>query len=324
MTRPIIVTGAAGFIGCNVVSELNARGREDLLLVDLLGTDDKWQNLRGRAFDDLISPDALMAHVDRGTLPAPEAVIHLGACSATTERDADFLLANNTHYSRRLCEWALQHDARFVYASSAATYGDGAQGYNDAPEELMALRPLNMYGHSKHLFDLWAQQRGLFDRIVGLKYFNVFGPFEEHKGEMRSLVHKAFGQIKSRGWIELFKSDRDGYADGEQKRDFIYVKDVVDVTLHFWENRSSGGLFNCGTGRAGTWIELATALFAALELAPDIRFIDMPDVLRGKYQYFTQADTTRLRAAGYTRAFTPLAEAVADYVRTHLAPSVAV
>lgn len=322
MSRPIIVTGAAGFIGRNVVAALNARGCSDLILVDRLGTDEKWCNLRGLAFEDILSPESFLALAEAQRAPVPEAVIHLGACSATTEDNADFLLENNYRYTRHLCAWALGHGARFVYASSAATYGDGAQGYNDAIENLSALRPLNMYGQSKHLFDLWAQRRGLLDRIVGLKYFNVFGPFEDHKGDMRSLVHKAYGQIISRGWIELFESDRPDYAHGEQKRDFIYVRDAVNATLHFTEHREGGGLFNCGTGTARTWLDLARALFAAMERAPDIRFVPMPEALRGKYQYFTQADTGKLRAAGYTLPFTPLEAGVRDYVRTHLQSSV--
>lgn len=318
MSRPIIITGAAGFIGRNTVAALNARGCTNLVLVDQLGTNDKWRNLRGLEFEELLAPDRFLVLAEAQRAPLPDAVIHLGACSATTERDADFLLENNTHYTRQLCEWSLGHGARFIYASSAATYGDGTQGYSDAEDGLTALRPLNMYGQSKHLFDLWARRHGLFARIAGLKYFNVFGPFEDHKGDMRSLVHKAYGQILARGWIELFESDRPGYAHGEQKRDFIYVKDAVDVTLHFLEHRGTSGLFNCGTGQARTWLDLARALFAAMGRPPDIRFIPLPPALRGKYQYFTQADTAKLRGAGYTRHFTPLEESVRDYVRTHL------
>jgi ADP-L-glycero-D-manno-heptose 6-epimerase len=318
MKAPIVVTGAAGFIGRNVVAALNAGGATDLVLVDRLGTDEKWRNLRGLEFEDLISPEALLAMAESGRAPAASAVIHLGACSSTTERDAGFLLENNYRYTRNLCTWALGRGARFVYASSAATYGDGSLGYSDAEGRLPGLRPLNMYGYSKHLFDLWARRRGLFDRMVGLKYFNVYGPHEEHKGDMRSLIHKAYGQILERGWIELFRSDRPEYADGEQKRDFICVRDAVDVTLHFAAQSDAGGLFNCGTGQARTWLDAALALFAAMKRAPDIRFIDMPPALCGKYQYYTQADTARLRAAGYTRPFTPLEEGVRDYVRDYL------
>ncbi|MFA5263597.1 MAG: ADP-glyceromanno-heptose 6-epimerase [Opitutaceae bacterium] len=318
MKDPIIVTGAAGFIGRNVVASLNAQGVSDLLLVDRLGTDERWRNLRGLAFEDVITPETLLGLVESGRAPKASAIVHLGACSATTERDAGFLLENNYRCTRTLCTWALKNDARFVYASSAATYGDGAQGYNDDVSKLSELKPLNMYGYSKHLFDLWAQRNGLFDKIAGLKYFNVYGPFEDHKADMRSLVHKAYGQILARGWIELFKSDRPDFADGEQKRDFVYVRDAVAVTLHFLEHRESSGLFNCGTGQARTWLDLARALFAAMGRKPDIRFIDMPPVLRGKYQYLTQADTSKLRAAGYKAPFMPLEAAIKDYVQTHL------
>jgi ADP-L-glycero-D-manno-heptose 6-epimerase len=318
MKTPVIVTGAAGFIGRNVVAALNARGVSDLVLVDRLGTDERWRNLRGLEFDDLITPEKLLELIAAGRTPKPAAVIHLGACSATTERDAGFLLENNYRCTRTLCAWALEHNARFVYASSAATYGDGGQGYDDNEALLSSLRPLNMYGYSKHLFDLWARRQGLFDRIAGLKYFNVYGPYEDHKADMRSLVHKAFGQILARGSIELFKSERPDFADGEQKRDFIYVRDVVDVTLYFLEHPEANGLFNCGTGEARTWLDLAKALFAAMGRTPDIRFIDLPAVLRGKYQYFTQAEMAKLRGAGYTAPFTSLEAGVADYVKTYL------
>ncbi len=317
-TAPIIVTGAAGFIGANVVAELNARGRSDLILVDDLGREGKWKNLRGLAYEDVLPSGDFLARCEAGRIPAPEAVVHLGACSATTESDAGFLLENNYRYTRRLCTWALSHGARFVYASSAATYGDGSQGYDDDIEKLPALRPLNMYGYSKHMFDEWAQRHGLFDRIVGLKYFNVYGPREDHKGDMRSLVNKSYARIFEHGNIELFASDRPEYCDGEQKRDFIYVKDVVDMTLHFATQRSGGGLFNCGTGLARTWMDLANALFAAMGRQPDIRFIPMPDVLRGKYQYFTQANMAKMRAAGYAKPFTSLEDGIRDYVQNHL------
>lgn len=319
MSKLTVVTGAAGFIGRNVVAELNARGQTDLILVDRLGTDEKWQNLLGLLFEDVVDPDMFLKQVESGALADVQSVIHLGACSATTERDADFLLRNNYHYTRTLCEACLKHNARFVYASSAATYGDGSMGYSDVDDLTSRLRPLNMYGYSKHLFDLWAMKRGLFDRIVGLKYFNVFGPYEDHKADMRSVVHKSFHQILSTGEVSLFKSHEPGYADGEQKRDFVYVKDAVDVTLHFAGHTSRGGLLNCGTGIARTWKDLVSAVFDAMKLPPRIRFIDMPEALRGKYQYFTQADATKLRAAGYTKPFTSLEDGVRDYVVNYLA-----
>jgi ADP-L-glycero-D-manno-heptose 6-epimerase len=315
VNSPIIVTGAAGFIGSNLVEELNRRGRQDLLLVDNLGTDEKWKNLVGLRFDDLVAPAQFLDLMARDALPAAQAVVHLGACSSTTERDAAFLLENNYRFTRTACEWALARGARFVYASSAATYGDGSQGYSDDLAAVPSLRPLNMYGYSKHLFDLWALGNGLFDRIAGLKYFNVYGPREAHKDDMRSMVHKAFGQVLSRGWIELFQSDRPEYPDGGQKRDFVYVRDAVDATLFLVEHPETGGLFNCGTGKARTWNDLARAVFKALGRPVDIRYIEMPAKLRGKYQYFTQADMAKLRAAGYDAPFLDLEEAVADYVR---------
>jgi len=321
MAKQIVVTGAAGFIGRNVVAELNQRGHDDLILVDALGTDDKWGNLVGLRFEDMLSPEAFLALVEGGKLGKVESIIHLGACSATTERDADFLLRNNYQYTRTLCEWSLQHDARFIYASSGATYGDGAHGYSDDDIATVGLQPLNMYGYSKHMFDLWALKHHLFDKIVGLKYFNVFGPYEDHKGDMRSVVSKSYKQIKETGKVQLFKSYKAEYADGEQMRDFLYVKDAVDVTLHFAlsvsGSASKGGLFNCGTGKARTWKDLVTAVFTAMKLPVQIEFIAMPEQLQGKYQYFTEAAMTKLRSAGYTAEFYSLEDAVADYIATY-------
>jgi ADP-L-glycero-D-manno-heptose 6-epimerase len=314
MNKPIVVTGGAGFIGRNAIQTLNDRGFDNILLVDELGLDEKWRNLRGLRFEDILSPNQLLSLIE--TPIELEAIIHLGACSATTERDADYLLSNNYHYTRTLCEWSLGRAVRFLYASSAATYGEGAQGYSDSDEETPKLRPLNMYGYSKHMFDLWALKHKLFDRIVGLKYFNVFGPYEDHKGDMRSVVSKSYGQIQREGKVQLFRSYRPEYADGEQMRDFVYVKDAVDVTLSFLENRA-GGLFNCGTGLARTWKDLAIAVFAAMNREPQIEFIDMPETLKGKYQYFTQADISKLREAGYGRPFHTLEDAVADYIHSY-------
>jgi len=319
MSALIIITGAAGFIGRNIVAELNRRGHKNLLLVDQLGTDEKWANLVGLHFDDVISPVKFIESVKADTAPKAVACIHLGACSATTEKDADYLLENNYRYTRTLCEWCLRQGVRFVYASSAATYGDGTVGYSDEDSATATLQPLNMYGYSKHLFDLWAIQAGVIGRIVGLKYFNVYGPYEDHKGSMRSLVQKAYHQIIEHGYLELFKSHRRDYGDGEQKRDFIYVHDVVDVTLHFALNSQACGLLNCGTGAARSWLDLSRALFSAMGRTPDIRFIEMPETLRDKYQYFTQAEPTKLRKAGYAKPFLGLEEGVSNYVRTHLA-----
>jgi ADP-L-glycero-D-manno-heptose 6-epimerase len=316
MARPIIVTGAAGFIGRNTVAELNRRGEDELILVDELGKDEKWKNLLGLRYEDIVSPEEFLGLIEDGAYAEARAIIHLGACSATTERDADYLLRNNYQYTRVLCNWALSNDVRFVYASSAATYGDGKHGYDDADDVTPTLEPLNMYGYSKHMFDLWALKHNLFERVVGLKYFNVFGPYEDHKGDMRSVVSKTYEQVRATGKVQLFKSYRPEYKDGEQKRDFIYVKDAVDVTLHFALQgpEAPGGLFNCGTGQAHTWVELVTPVFEALGLEPKIEFIEMPEVLRGKYQYFTEAKMEKLRKAGYAKSFTPLGAAVREYV----------
>lgn len=322
MARPIIVTGAAGFIGRNTVAELNRRGEDELILVDELGKDEKWKNLVGLRYEDIVSPEEFLGLIEDGTFAEARSLIHLGACSSTTERDADYLLRNNYQYTRVLCNWALGNEVRFVYASSAATYGDGSHGYDDDDAVTPMLKPLNMYGYSKQMFDLWALKHELFERAVGLKYFNVFGPFEDHKGDMRSVVSKSFEQIRATGKVELFKSYRPEYGDGEQRRDFVYVKDAVDVTLHFalQEPDAPGGLFNCGTGEAHTWLELVTPVFEAMGLEPRIDFIDMPEPLRGKYQYFTEAKMSKLRAAGYKKPFTKLDAAVKEYIAGYYLP----
>jgi ADP-L-glycero-D-manno-heptose 6-epimerase len=322
MARPIIVTGAAGLLGRNTVAELNARGENEILLVDELGKDEKWKNLVGLRYEDILSPDAFLALIEDGEFADARSLIHLGACSATTEKDADFLLRNNYQYTRVLCNWAQANEVRFVYASSAATYGDGAEGYDDSDEVTPTLKPLNMYGYSKHMFDLWALKQGFFENIVGLKYFNVFGPYEDHKGDMRSVMSKSYEQIRWTGAVKLFKSYKPEYKDGEQMRDFIYVKDAVDVTLHFAlrDAAAPGGLLNCGTGKARTWVDLVTAVFAAMGLPPKIEFIEMPQQLQGKYQYFTEATETKLRAAGYEKPFTSLEEGVREYVQGYYLP----
>ena len=322
MAKPIIVTGAAGFIGRNTVAELNARGENELILVDDLGKDEKWNNLVGLRYEDIVSPEEFLGLIEDGAFADAKSIIHLGACSATTEKDADYLLRNNYQYTRVLCNWAQANEIRFVYASSAATYGDGAEGYDDSDEVTPTLKPLNMYGYSKHMFDLWALKQGLFENIVGLKYFNVFGPCEDHKGDMRSVVSKSYEQIRATGVVKLFKSYKPEYKDGEQMRDFISVKDAVDVTLHFalQDAAAPGGLFNCGTGKARTWVDLVTAVFDAMGLPPKIEFIEMPQQLQGKYQYFTEASETKLRAAGYTKPFTSLEEAVREYVQGYYLP----
>ncbi len=314
-----VVTGVAGFIGRNVVAELNRRGVERILAVDDLGTDERWKNLRGLTFEEIWSIARFREAFQAGRLPETRTVYHLGACSATTETNANYLLDNNYQYTRDLCEWCLAHGARFVYASSAATYGDGSQGYSDADAATPSLVPLNMYGMSKHLFDLWALRNGLLGKIAGLKYFNVYGPGEDHKGDMRSVIHKAYHQIRETGAVKLFKSYRSDCRDGEQVRDFVYVRDAVAATLFCGENARASGLFNCGTGRARSWNDLAKAVFAALGMEPKIEYVEMPESLRSKYQYFTQAEMGKLRAAGYDRPFAALEDGIREYVQGHLA-----
>jgi ADP-L-glycero-D-manno-heptose 6-epimerase len=320
----ILVTGGAGFIGSALIWALNRRGLTDIVVTDFLGTDEKWRNLVPLQYADYIEADKFRTQLaaQGGAFGQFSTVFHLGACSSTTETNAADLADNNSAYTRELAAWALARGTRFIYASSAATYGDGAQGMDDKDPNLARLQPLNLYGQSKQAFDLHAQQQGWLDRIVGLKYFNVFGPNEDHKGDMRSLVNKAYRQILTTGRVQLFKSHRPDYQDGEQQRDFLYVKDAVEMTLHFAEQATTaGGLYNLGSGQANTWLTLTGAIFAALGRAPKIEFIDMPAVLRDKYQYFTQADITKLRASGYTRPVIPLVEAVRDYVQGYLVPN---
>jgi ADP-L-glycero-D-manno-heptose 6-epimerase len=314
----ILVTGGAGFIGSATVWALNRHGCERIVVCDNLGTTEKWRNLTPLRFEDYLEAEDLRPRLETNALGVFDYVFHLGACSATTERDAAYLIRNNYEFTKDLTNWSLRSGARFVYASSAATYGDGSAGMSDTEPRLDRLRPLNMYGYSKHLFDLYAARQGWLDRIVGLKYFNVFGPNEDHKEDMRSLVHKSFAQALETGVIRLFKSYKPEYRDGEQRRDFLYVKDAVAMTLHLAASRGASGLFNIGSGETHTWIELATAVFRALDREPKIEFIEMPEALRGKYQYFTQADIGKLRASGYDRAVTSLTDAVADYVRNYL------
>lgn len=321
MEIKFIVTGGAGFIGCNLIAELNRRGEQAILVVDSLGTGGKWRNLVGLKYEDFMDKALFREGMWReGLLDNVQAVFHLGACSVTTESDADYLVDNNYAYSRELCTWCLERGARFIYASSAATYGDGSLGYSDNDDVTPSLHPLNMYGYSKQMFDLWALANGLFSEIAGLKYFNVYGPREDHKGEMRSVVNKAHSQILDSGEVTLFKSYHPDYRDGEQKRDFVCVTDAVDVILWFLDNPSISGLFNCGTGIARTWNDLASATFAAMDREPKIRYIEMPGALIEKYQYFTEADMTKLRAAGYATPPTNLEDGARFYVQSLPSP----
>ncbi len=314
----VLVTGGAGFIGSALIWALNRRGCDNIVVCDVLGSDEKWRNLAPLRFADYVEAEALLPRLQNKALGKFDLVLHLGACSATTEKNASYLIKNNYEFTRDLAGWSLANQARFVYASSAATYGDGSSGMEDDDRNLDRLRPLNMYGYSKHLFDLHAKRAGFLNKIVGLKYFNVFGPNEDHKGDMRSLVHKSFDQVQSKGLIQLFKSYRKDYKDGEQKRDFLYVKDCVAMTLHLAATPKASGLFNVGSGQARTWIDLSNSVFTALKKKPAIKFIAMPESIRDKYQYFTQANLLRLRGTGYAAPITTLENAVADYVRNYL------
>jgi ADP-L-glycero-D-manno-heptose 6-epimerase len=317
----IAVTGAAGFIGSNIVWRLNRMGREDLIVVDVHPTDQGNANLAPLKYERYLEKDAFMAWlVDPSNADSLETVYHMGACSSTTETDAAYLDENNFGYTRRLCLLCLEAGVRFINASSAATYGDGTRGYDDDASRLDELRPLNLYAKSKQDFDLWARDEKLLERIVCLKYFNVFGPNEWHKGEMRSMVCKGYEQIAAFGRVRLFKSDRPAYPDGGQQRDFVYVKDAVDMTVWFAAHPRVNGIFNVGSGRAKDWNRLITAIFSALGRDPVIDYIPMPEHLKGKYQYHTEAAMAKIAAAGYYRPQTPLEDAVTDYVTNHLVP----
>lgn len=319
LPRRVIVTGGAGFIGSVFVEHLNRAGVTDILIVDDLGTSSKWKNLVDLTYTDYLHKDEFLRRVEAGQgggerFAAPDAIVHLGACSATTEQNADYLMENNFHYTKKLAQWAAASGIRFVYASSAATYGDGLQGFSDDPSRLRDLRPLNRYGYSKHLFDLYAQTTGLDKHTVGIKFFNVFGPRESHKGGMTSVLFNAFHEIRDTKRLRLFRSENPDYKDGEQRRDFVYVHDCARVLLWLLTRPDVTGVFNLGTGEARTWNDLARSVFAALDVPLAIDYIDLPPALKNSYQYFTQADMTRLRSIGYTDPFTRLEDAAREYV----------
>jgi ADP-L-glycero-D-manno-heptose 6-epimerase len=312
----IIVTGGSGFIGSAIISELNNRGIKDIIVVDYLGNDEKWKNLVNLKFLDYIERDTFLNLVNSKDLKKVKAVIHMGACSSTTEQDASYLIKNNFEYTKDLAKYCIDNKTRFIYASSAATYGDGSNGYSDA--SIDNLVPLNMYGYSKHMFDIWARNNKISDKIVGLKFFNVYGPNEYHKGDMRSVINKAFYQIKEKSFMQLFKSYKSDYKDGESKRDFIYIKDAVKMTLFFLDHKHKNGIFNIATGIPRTWNDLARAVFKAMNIQEKIEYIEMPENLREKYQYFTQGDITKLKKAGYKEKINTLEEGVQDYVQNYL------
>lgn len=311
----VLLTGGAGFIGSCLLWKLNNEGIRDIIVVDHLGKSEKWRNLSGKHFEDYIEKDKFLDCLENGKLKDKiDIVLHMGACTSTTLTDATYMMENNYIYSKKIALWSLRHKKRFLYASSGATYGKGELGYSDRDEVTVKLRPLNIYGYSKHAFDLWVIKNGLQRKFVGFKFFNVFGPNEDHKGDMRSMVNKGYYQIKLTGKIRLFKSYKSEYKDGEQKRDFIYVKDVIELVWKFIDNPGYHGILNIGTGSAHTWNELAYALFSAIGMKPNIEYFDMPEVLREKYQYFTQADISKLKDTGIEHNFFTLTEAIKDYV----------
>ena len=314
----IVVTGGAGFIGSAIVWRLNQLGNDNILIVDELGIDEKWKNLTSLKFADYMNQweffDKIESEIDFNI----EAIIHMGANSSTTEKDADHLIENNYEYTKSLALYSVKKNIRFIYASSAATYGDGSLGFVDNEAEINLLRPLNMYGYSKQLFDLWAIRNKLTDKIAGIKYFNVYGPNEYHKEDMRSVVNKAYDQIKETGKVKLFKSENPLYKDGEQKRDFIYIKDAVEMTLFFLFNREKNGIYNVGSGKARTWNALVKSIFNALDKPINIDYVDLPDHLKTKYQYFTEADISKIKKAGYTQPSFSLEDGVTDYVKNYL------
>ncbi len=312
MKHKYIITGGAGLIGSNLIEELNRRGESDILVVDHLGSTEKWRNLSRIRFSDYLEKDAFLKSILNGeSFQGFTHMVHLGACSSTTESDGTYLIENNYKYTQTLGAFCMTRGIRFLYASSAATYGLGENGYQES--NLEALKPLNMYGYSKHLYDLYAHRYGFLNKITGIKYFNIFGYGEFHKGEMRSVVLKGYEQIKSTNKLTLFRSYLPEYKDGEQKRDFLYVKDAAKITLHLLLNPHYG-LFNVGRGVAETWRDLGRALFGAMGIKENIEYIDMPESLQPKYQYYTKADTEKLLVSGYKEGFSSLSDSIRDYV----------
>ena len=314
----IIVTGGAGFIGSCVVRSLNEAGRSDIVIVDNISETDKWMNMRNKKYIKYVHKSKFLEELP--TYKNVEAIVHMGAQSSTTERDFDYLWENNFEYTKALWNYCAEKHISFIYASSAATYGDGSLGFNDRMD-IDKLLPLNGYGYSKQLFDLWVkhQAKSFPAQYCGLKFFNVYGPNEYFKGSMASMVFHGFNQIKETGKVKLFKSCNPNYADGGQLRDFVYVKDICKVIMWLLVNKHVSGLFNVGTGRAQSFAELAEATFHALDLEPNIEYIDMPEKLRGKYQYYTKAEMSKLYDAGYPYHFADVENGVRDYVQSHLA-----
>ncbi len=315
-----IITGGAGFLGSAMAWRLNKAGCTDIIIVDNLASTEKWKNLVGLKYVEYVHRDVFIKMVREKNLPWEniKGIVHMGACSSTTERDADFLMENNVRYTQDLCLYALERGIRFINASSAATYGDGSQGFDDAVSKIADLSPLNMYGYSKQLVDLWLLREKYENSVASLKFFNVYGPNEYHKDSMRSVVCKSFQSIKAQGKVQLFKSYREEFAHGGQQRDFVYVKDCVELMFWLLENNRVNGIHNVGYGTARSWNELARAVFSAMGYEENIEYIPMPDELQGKYQYFTEANMLWLKEKSCPVTFSTLEEGVADYVKSYL------
>lgn len=316
----IVVTGGAGFIGSAIAAQLNQRGISDLIIVDILDHPEKQKNLDALAYRNYFDRDDFLEKARSRNLDGVEAIFHMGACSATTETDEDFLRQNNFEYTKELALYALEKNVRFIYASSAATYGNGERGYEDDESRLETLEPLNPYGRSKQNFDLWAKEQGILRDIAGLKYFNVYGPNEYHKGDMRSMVLKGYRQSIETGRIRLFKSRKPEYADGCQARDFLYIKDAVAMTIFFLDCPEACGIYNVGSGVAGSWNDLAKNIFLAQDKEPEIEYFEMPPAIRDQYQYHTCAVMEKIRKAGCRSPITSLEDGINDYVRNYLMP----
>lgn len=317
----IIVTGAAGFIGSVMAKNLNLKGKKDILLVDKFTKPTKWKNVVGLGFIDFVDRDLFLQRLENGEFKNIETVLHMGACTDTTESDMSYLMNQNYEYSKKLCLWCLKNKVRFIYASSASVYGDGSKGFSDAHELTMGFEPLNPYGFSKLMFDKWLISNGHVDSVVGMRFFNVFGPNEYHKGKMSSIIYRSYPIAKKDGVVRLFKSYMKDIEHGDQKRDFIYIKDVIKVTDFFMKNKTVNGIFNVGSGKARSFNDLAVALLNSLNKKTAIEYFDMPEELKNKYQYFTEADMSKLTKAGYKGGHTSLEDAITDYVANYLEKS---
>ena len=318
-----IITGGAGFIGSAICWKLNEQGITDIILVDENTNGSKEQNISGLKFSDYIDKDIFLTKINKSAINYKvDTIYHMGACSSTTENNMEYLIENNVEYSKSLGKWCLSNNAKYIYASSAATYGNGENGFDDDIAVIPKLKPLNKYGLSKQMFDMWVIENKLLDKFTGLKYFNVFGPNESHKGDMRSMVNKAYDQIKETGKLKLFRSLKPEYKDGEQLRDFVYIKDAVGMTVFFdpvlGSVKNKTGIFNIGSGTASTWLAAAAAVFKALGKQMQIEWIDMPDNIKDQYQYFSKANITKLREAGYNNEIMKLEDSIRDYVEGYL------